>query len=162
VPGSRVRVTGICAEEEYAPRRVRKVCPKNRGTVLAIGADALVLQSEETGDSVVMLLGSVSRLDLHSGRRSAELKGLFIGTGIGAVVGMVGGMLCDDRSLVMSQCNPLETNARGAVVGAAFGSLIGLFATADRWERIPLDQLRVQPLVTTGGRLGLMGSIRLW
>jgi hypothetical protein len=158
--GSRVVVTGICAEEEYAPRRVRKVCPKDKGIILAIGPDTLVLQSEETGDSVVMRFGSISRLDLHSGRKSAVLKGLITGTGVGAVVGAVAGLGCQTGgSFAMNECNALETTARGAAVGAACGILVGLIITTDRWEEVPLDQLRVSLAPQRDGRFGLGLSV---
>ena len=47
----------------------------------------------------------------------------------------------------------------GLVVGTAIGGLIGAFIRSDRWEEVPLDQLRVQPVATVDGRFGLAVSL---
>jgi len=50
--------------------------------------------------------------------------------------------------------------AEGAILGTLLGLAIGAMARTDRWEEVPLDQLRVQPVATADGRFGLGVSMR--
>ena len=43
--------------------------------------------------------------------------------------------------------------------GAGIGGLIGAFVKTDRWEAVPLDQLRVSVVPQRGGRFALGLSI---
>ena len=140
-PGTRVRITAPDLGIE-----------KQQATFQALRGDTLAV----TADSAMALsLSSVTRLDVYQGRKSwgwwkGGLIGFFGGAGLGALVGAS----VDCQESALDSPEELCTGA-GAVVGAGVGLLVGAVAGAliktDRWEEVPMDQLRLSLVPHDGG-----------
>ncbi len=136
--GDKVRVSHDCATR----------CQEDRGTVDAIDADSIVLRAEQDQSRVAILLPSIARLGVVRGQKSHWVTGAVIG---GVVLGAA------TAGAVVAVCDPwggrptcdvttgqmVAGIAAGAVVGAAIGAGLGSLSKSDRWEDVPLDQLRV-------------------
>ena len=141
-PGDRVRVT--------TPDRGRY-----DGTVHAIPGDFL------TVDTLTVPRASITRLEVHRGRKGHAL----LGAGIGAValgaVGVAAGIeFCES----FGSCSTRDEAAAlgggaGVLVGGLMGLGIGALIKSDRWEEVPLDQLRVNFAPQRGGRFAFGLSV---
>jgi hypothetical protein len=161
--------TSVIAQEQPPPlepgQRVRVSAPAAFGddwqvaTIEALRGDTLVL----TIDSLMSLLplGVVTRLEASRGRRSNTVAGAVSGGVLlgGVVLGF--GLAFDppigDRPTTGEVA---KGTAIGAVIGAGLGALIGSGIKKDRWEEVPLDQLRVSVVPQRDGRFGLGLSVR--
>jgi hypothetical protein len=115
------------------------------GSLVAVDDDTLKL------DHRAIPLADLERLEVSRGHKynwSKVGKGTLYGTLGGAAAGTVLGFAagCDDESgLNRGGCAAL-TGAFGAAVGAVGGLLVGTVAalvTTERWEEVPLEQLRM-------------------
>ena len=148
-PGARVRVT---APDVHVRRY--------DGTIVGLPTDTIVV------DTLRVALASVTRLDMHWGKKSNWDKGLLYGgLGVGAAglglgilwwaeCGDSGGAVCPAEGWHALALAPIGFVA-GGIVGAGVGALI----RTDRWEEVPLDRLRVSIVPQRGGRLGFGVSI---
>lgn len=124
------------------------------GTFRTVRADTLVL------DSLRVPRASVTRLEVSRGRKSNEGPGAVVGVVVGGLLGVVGGATgCagDGFTMATGQC-ALSVLGGGVVVGLVglvFGQEIGRSIKTDRWEQVPLDQLRVSFLPQVGGSFGV-------
>jgi hypothetical protein len=144
-------LTAAVAQEQPLPIepgvRVRVTAPdlgieKQQATFQALSGDTLAV----TADSAMALsISSVTRLDVYRGQKSNLLLGMGIGfvagAGLGALVGA--GMDCEDVGFSDESACVALGGAAGAVVGLLVGTTAGLLIKSDRWEEVPLDQLRV-------------------
>ena len=137
--------------------RVRVTAPDidlNRydGTIRVIGRNAL------TVDTLPIALESVTRLDIHRGRKSKSGTGALIGAGIGLVYFAYIASVCS-RGFV---CTGDVLVAAFTIVvggGAGIGALVGWLIKTDRWEEVPLNQLRVSVVPQRDGRFALGFSV---
>lgn len=156
--GSRVRVSGSGGGSVVD------------GIVTAVRGDTLELTTVRGQVPLVLPLDHVERLELGVGRKGHG--------GTGAAVGLVaGGALgwalassayrpCEPSgwfSCFLSPESRGQAGAYGAVGGAASGAVVGLLIgavlTTERWERVPLDAVRLDLAPLPAGRLGLGVSI---
>ena len=123
-------------------------------TLEALRGDTLLFPGQPTRSSnpivpVKCPWASVTRLEVSAGRARRTGRGALIGCGAGAVAGLITGWLW---------CHGLEGSALdcgdpangiviggipGGAVGAGIGAIIGALIKTDRWEEVPLHQLRV-------------------
>ena len=159
---------GVIAQDTLTVKvgsRVRVTAPeldldKYDGTVAVVRSDTL------TVGTVQVPLASVTRLDVHKGRKGNVGKGAIIGTLVGVPTGLALGVFyqqaCSNTSDIGETCLALipigavAVGLAGALVGGTIGSLI----KTDRWEEVPLDQLRVSFGPQRDGRLGVGASVR--
>lgn len=136
-PGAKVRVS--------APPVVEK---RVVGFVVLLDRDTLVLNVEGRAEPLTVPLASVSVLEVHRGRKSRVGRGALIGLAVGAGGGAIIGALATSDSCLF---DPDPCPAAGAGAGALFfvlpgtviGAIIGALTRTDRWETVPLDQIRV-------------------
>jgi len=118
------------------------------------------MQLQSTAGIIDIPLASMTALDVHAGRKSRVLRGLIIGAAVGAPLSGLALMQADEEG---SDPGPGEYFLFGAVVGgAAFGAIgavIGALVKTDRWEQIPLDQLRVSLTPQRDGQFGIGLSV---
>jgi hypothetical protein len=140
-PGDRVRVT--------TPDRGRY-----DGIVQAIPGDFL------TVDTLTVPGASITRLEVHRGRKGHALLGAAIGSvalgaaGVAAAIGFCGGGFgCSDEGEAVA-----GAGGAGVVAGALLGALTGSFIKTDRWEDVPLDRLRAGVVPERDG-FGIMASM---
>ena len=149
-PGVRVRVT---ASECELRGQV--------ATLQALRADTLVLESTECS------LASVTHLDVSRGQRSHAL----LGAGIGFAAGTLGTVIyCSGNRNEFSDEGKCEVLGRDftllatGLVGAAggiVGVIMGYVIKTDRWEEVPLDQLRVSLAPRRDGGFAIGFSVRI-
>jgi hypothetical protein len=148
-PGQRVRVTAPYLGINKQVARFDAL----DGGVLAVTADS----------TMRCPLLDVTRLDVYRGRQGHPWLGAGIGSAVGAVTGVVIGVqlcnndwLCPDRYMGWAVLAGLGIGgATGALLGAGIGTLI----KTDRWQEVPLEQLRVNVLPLRDGRLALGLSV---
>ena len=156
-PGDRVRVTHECRttvrQDPLGKTHTR--CRKDKGTLAAATADSIVLGVDERGTQLTLPVASVTRLEVSRGRKSR----VALGAGIGALTGaatlaVIGANLnvCDGG--YEGACAGVGAGV-GAVGGALVGLVIGAVTKTDRWEEVPLDQLRVSLAPQRDGQFAL-------
>ncbi len=181
-PGARVRVTRLpfCASNTRCVQWRRQ----SVGTFLAWEAGSLVVQSN--GNSLTLPLDSVTKLEVSQGKKSFTLEGAVLGL-LGGVVAGVAAEIAAGYEKGKKTCSvfigdiiaptgrPSEISCReepenwgsaswrgatiGAVLGAIAGGLIG-GSMSDRWQEIPLEQVRVRVTKRRDGRFALGASVR--
>ena len=151
-PGDRVQVT--------APDLTRY-----DGTLQALTRDTL------TVDTLRIAVASVTRLDVHRGRHAGIVRGVMIGAGVGAFIGFfVGAAQAQDPP---PQCGigqvfcpgpnwekALIYGLVGIPLGAGAGALLGRIFASNRWEKVPLDGLRLSFAPQRDGRFAFGLSVR--
>ena len=131
-PGARVRVTAPDLGIE-----------KQQATFQALRGDTLVVMADST---MYYALGSITRFDVYRGRKSHWKTGLAIGAVLGAIVGGAAGYAYEaiNDEYTPEYAAPVAFGAlAGAAVVGALGAGVGAIMRTDRWEEVPLDQLRV-------------------
>ena len=137
---------------------------KQAGRLTAVRADTLIM------DTLRVAVASVTKFEVHRGRKSNARKGALIGGGVRGAGGLglsilwvaggcewagsYGGCETGEAAAAIA-----GTTAITFGVGAGLGALIGAFIKSDRWEEVPLDRLRVSVVPQRGGRFGLGVSI---
>jgi hypothetical protein len=141
------------------------------GTLLALRPDTMVVGNSK---NLVLEISSLTKLEVSRGNESKA--------GTGGIIGFVGGAVAGAVICLASECsitvgsgdgdsrsdpldeNPLVSVGLAAVVGGAVGYgvgvLIGSTIKVDRWEEIPLDQLRVTIAPCPGGGLSVGLRVR--
>jgi hypothetical protein len=123
--GTRVRVTA----PNFIPAPVT-------GTITAYTREGITLTDELTGDTIVLPLRSVLRLDEFAGSSAASTAwyrgrmGAFIGAGLGLIVGPVSAKLTDKG---MGE-SALLGGAIGMGTGFVVGALWGAATPRERWK----------------------------
>ena len=140
-PGDRVRVTTPDIE-------------RYDGTVQAIRGDFL------TVDTLTVPRASITRLEVHRGRKGQAHLGAAIGAvALGAAGVAVGIAFCEGFECPKGEGAAVGGGA-GVLVGGLLGLGIGALTKSDRWEEVPLDQLRVSFAPHRDGRLAFGFSWR--
>lgn len=140
--GSRVRVTS-----DSLTLRVE-------GEVVDLDGQHLVVNPTSPeglrGAPLTLTWGQVSRIEVSRGQRSTALKGALIGAGIGAGVGGLTFLGCGNEDRIAGfTCGGAALATVGMVgLGAVVGALISSGGKKDRWEEVPLESIRVQPLIS--------------
>ena len=162
-PGARVRVAGHFCQPSYS--NCVEGRPEHRvGTFVAWKADTLVVQSN--GDTLSVPVNLVTRLDVSRGRKTNTAKGAGIGFLLGGLVGAVIVYASYEEcvpqglfSCIGPNYGPGAYALVGGVIGGfgglVAGALIGSATNTDRWEEVPLDQLRVSFGPQPDGRMAL-------
>lgn len=139
------------------------------GTLLALRPDTIVVGNSKT---LELAISSLTKLEVSRGKESKARTGGMIGFVGGAVAGAV---IC-----IASECsftvgsgdggsdplydNPLVSTGLAAILGGAVGYgvgvLIGSTIKVERWEEIPLDQLRLMTAPSPGGGLSVGLRVR--
>ena len=119
------------------------------GVVMQADARSLTVSLGRGKPPVQIPLASVKKLEVARGRRTAAKEGAISGGLVGVVLGAlaihtVSHALCESAT----DCNA-SPQAYGmgigtfAAGGAGLGALVGLAIKTDRWERVPVDSLRM-------------------
>jgi hypothetical protein len=136
-------------------------------------ADGSLMLQADAG-SLTVPRDSLTRLEVSRGFKRRWVNGAVVGGIIGLAAGTSAAVIegwpfetvqdCADR-LPDEQlaCNLAFVGWRvalGAAVGAALGAVAGSAFKTERWQEVPLDRLRVQPVVMADGRFGVAASLR--
>jgi len=148
-PGTRIRLTIPCASPSPSMAPAGPGTCRIEGSLARMSGDTVALTT--AGSPSRHALNAVRRLEVSRGRRSYWLvgagAGLLVGGGVTYAVLHTGGStaLCDrsanQDAIGSGEC--LALTAGGALVGAGLGALVGSLIRTERWERVPLDRLRV-------------------
>jgi len=166
-PGARVRVTGHFCQPLYSC--VGGSPQQYVGTLVTWEADTLVVQSNR--DTLAVPVDFVTRLDVSRGRKTNTANGAGIGFLLGGLVGAVIVYASYEEcvpqglfSCIGPNYGPGTYALAGGVIGGfgglMAGALIGSAIKTDRWQEVPLDQLRVSFGPQRDGRFGFGASVR--
>ncbi len=112
-----------------------------------------------TVDTLDVPLTSVTELEVYRGKKGHTtelvLLGFLAGAGIGAAVAASD---CAGGSQYASVC-PAAGAAMGGLAGLFVGGITAEFIKSDRWEKVPLDQLRVSFVPQRDGRFAFGLSV---
>ena len=139
-PGTRLRVY-----------ETSTAVPAVEGTASALENGRLILDVGSKKQPLEIDLARMSRVEIRT-RKSSRGKGAAIGAAAGAlgflaIVGATGGCSSEDPIAQayseLSGISDAECYGSALLVGGAAGALIGLAVShGDRWEALPVDQLR--------------------
>lgn len=148
-PGDRVRVS---AGGVFPGRLV--------GTVMSLTPDTFVLEIEGRSQPLALPLASLETLQVSRGRKSHWPEGAVIGAlagaGIGTIVSYRFGFGCVAK--IANRCVATGGWILGGLLGLLIGADIGASIKSDRWETVPLDQVRVGPTLDDDGGLAVWVS----
>lgn len=132
--GARVRVA-------VAPSRARRIA-----TVVSATRDTLALRID--GTTRLVPVDSITRLEVSRGTHRNTLKGLLIGTGVGAATGVTIGLASgkDKEGFIRFSGGEKATMAGLALgaVGGVIGTVAGYATVHDDWVSVPTDRLRAR------------------
>jgi hypothetical protein len=132
----------------------------HEGIVLALKPDTLLLDVRVATAPLALPLASVKSLKVKRGRKSRAR----LGAGIGGLIGMGAGAQMGEAFCGSSEDEEcIGARLSGGLIGivalGAIGAAVGSSIKVDRWEEVPLDQLRVGLVRQRNGRLGLAVSL---
>jgi hypothetical protein len=168
-PGARVRVKLECTESYTPPPTImlRTICPTHTGTVTALAADSIILETGAVRTRTAVPIASVTRLEVSQWRKSfgfgkGMLYGLLIGGGGGALVGALYGtqedIECGLGDHLDGPCPELKALfgvVLAGVPGTVIGGVVGALVKTEGWEEVPLDRLRVRFAPQRDGRFAV-------
>jgi hypothetical protein len=138
-PGARVRITASILGIE-----------KEAATFESLRGDTLVVTADST---MYCPHAAITKLERYQGRKSHWLTGMGIGAAVGAGAGLAIGAAVDCYDFIdmdEATCRGFGA-AFGAGAGLLLGTGIGFAVRTDRWEEVPLDQLRPTVVAQRGG-----------
>jgi hypothetical protein len=167
--------SGYIADTSVAPGdTVRVTAPSldmddSIGTVAALETDTLTVQVEERADALYVPLADVTKLEVRRGQKSRTGGGALIGAGVGAAAGVITALAaCGDSNCEWDGDTTDVTGyvavvfgAGGALLGAGIGALIGSASKTDRWETVPLEEIRVGPSSVDADGVEVSVTLRL-
>ena len=160
-------ITAQQAPPIEAGARVRVTAPdlglkKSVGTCLELSDGSMRFAPPPGVDPQTIPFASMTRLDVHRGRHGHPWLGAGIGFLAGAATGAVfGSALCKETDCTEEDKGDVVV-ASAAIFGAGgalLGALFGAAFQTDRWEEVPLDQLRVSFVPQRDGRFALGLSV---
>ena len=135
------------------------------GTFDQVNRDTLLLSIDGRAEPISVPISSVSKLEVSAGTKSNFAKGLGIGFLIGATTGALIGAASgdDDPSAFMAFTAEEKAVGAGLVLGLAgglLGGIIGAVNPSERWEAVPVDELRIEPSPHVADAVALVASIK--
>ncbi len=145
--GQRVRVSYCEALAVYSGNR-RTDCQTTEGTVVVMTNDSIVLAAGAQGAHRAIRRDLMTQLDVPQGRSSHPWRGAVVGAvTLGSLTYASVVAICDPRGsppvCSITDAGLVGVSLAGAAVGGGLGAIVGLAFKTDRWEEVPLDQLRV-------------------
>ncbi|MBA2683318.1 MAG: hypothetical protein H0U66_02335 [Gemmatimonadaceae bacterium] len=121
----------------------RFVPSKRIGSIYAVRNDSLGLRTDGSGDTVMLAMSDISRLEVSRGRHASFSHGLLYGALVGGGIGVVGGAAIGAGSHCSGQCfgagpgaGALILGVTGVVVGGVLGGVIGALHKSERFKRV--------------------------
>ena len=166
-PGSAVLAQGLPQVGERV-RVTSGVYHQLVSTVQAITAESLVVRA--SGAEIYLAMAQVSLLETRTQKSYGDV-GKTVGAGVGAFVGWAVATAvvegdCVTTEILSGECIwedlwvPLIGILTGALLLGATGELIGNSVKTDRWQAVPLDNVRVSLVPQRDGRFTLGMSVR--
>ena len=130
----------------------------------------MVVHVDHAGRVTRIPLSSVKRLEVVTGRKSkagtGALLGLVVGAVTGAYLGNYWGSVDCSGTVGFTICVEKGEAAALAALGfglggAGLGAIIGSFVKVDRWDEIPIENLRAGPSLIAPDGVGVSASLRL-
>ena len=159
--GERVRISKRPKSERYGDPII--------GSVTDQRMDTLVVLVEGAGRVIRIPLSSVKRLEVVTGRKSKAGAGALVGLVTGAITGALlgnywGSVSCSGTygfTICLEKGEAAALSALGfGLAGAGLGALVGSFIKVDRWETIPVDELRIEASPVAPDGVSLSASLR--
>ncbi len=142
-PGARVRVS-LRATTTYLTR------DRIVGSLVSLRRDTVVVSEHAGRADLALPIESIRLFEVSRGRTSGAKKGALIGLVSGAAGGIAAGLIvCAGGNCNNSGTGDLTRlvstvlGVGGGLAGAGIGSLVGGRIHSDRWERVPIKDLRV-------------------
>ena len=147
-PGDLVRITVGLPPHEPIVRT---------GVFVGVADESFVL------DIARVPLDSIARIEVNVGSHNHVGAGLgigfLVGAGVGALVLGTGDTCVDTQTGLTPEICALFGAGIGGLAGLFVGGITGAFIKSDRWEEVPLDQLRVSFVPLRDGRFAFGLSV---
>ena len=153
--GARVRVSLRPAQPGEATYFLRQ---RIIGSLVNLERDKVIISEKQGSPGLSIPIESVMSFEVSRGRKSGAGKGAVIGLlsgaagGVGAALVVCGGGDCVESSTDYTVFVAGVLGLGGALFGTGVGALVGGRIHSDRWEGVPLEDLRVG-LGSSGGRV---------
>jgi hypothetical protein len=142
-PGTRVRVSLRATTTHLTRDRII-------GSLVSVQSDTLVVSEHAGRADLVLPTEAIASLEVSRGRKSAAGKGAVIGLVSGAAGGVATGLIaCGGGNCAESGLGDVTAllsaalGLGGGLTGAGIGALVGGRIHSDRWEKVPVRDLRV-------------------
>jgi hypothetical protein len=103
-------------------------------------ADTLVLDAADRVETLEVPLTLVKKVEVSRGRKSNIGKGAIVGGLAGVLIGAAGAAFWGDAGISGSDAGAVIVAF--AAAGTGIGALIGASGKTDRWEEVPLREIR--------------------
>ncbi len=123
------------------------------GTIFDFSSDTLVVWGGADGSSDTWLVSAdeIERLEVSRGMKSNWKTGSWVGTLGGGAIGLLAGAAaCEDSLFSKEGCVAMSATA-GMLVGIPIGTVVGALIKTERWEKVPMDIVRVSVVPRGGG-----------
>jgi len=135
-------------------------------TLVDVTADSITLTPEGRSLTLDCALADVTSLQVQRGRKRATLRGLGIGALAGAAIGVAAGFADGDDppDAFIAMTAGEKAVAAGLALGGlggVVGALIGTAVKVDRWDKIPLTDVRVGLSESGAAAFAVSASLRL-
>ena len=143
--GSRIRIHfDTTVTQKLMPNtyhRIKKT-QKLSGMLTSVANDSITITDCRLENGVYQRpISDLKKLEISSGRKDAALKGLLIGAGSGALLGMIVGYMPGESpfrgDVIINKSHfSLESTLTGAVGGAFLGAFFGSLIKEDHWREV--------------------------
>ena len=131
-PGMRIRVTARVPESQ---RWIGEFIANDRDTIT-------LRQTETNGGLVTVPTLHVERFEISNGRHGNALLGAGIGFAMGAVFGAAIGYATSEEAYFDAGTNTAVGAVSFGVIGGVIGLVTGALTHSERWQALPLEDLR--------------------
>ena len=114
--------------------------------------------ADGSSDSWLVGRDEIDKLEVSRGMKSNWKTGMWIGTlGGGAIGALVGAAGCEEGFIGRDDCIA-ALGLAGMLIGMPLGTITGALIKTERWEKVPMEAVRVS-VVSRGGGVAVRVSI---
>ena len=122
-----------------------------KGMLVALYEDSLILEGNDFSGRLSLPLDNMEKLEISVGKRGHKT---WLGGGIGFLVGALTALVFGTTKGGDDPATALITMGIGGGAGFVLGFTIGLGITAEKWEEIPIDRIKIDHSLLLDDRVG--------
>jgi hypothetical protein len=111
---------------------------------------------------VAVPFADLTELEVRRGKKSRLGTGALIGGGVGAALGIALAASCSGHEVLCEGGTEYAIYVpAAAALGAGLGALVGSLIKVDRWEAVPVEELRIGPSSADSHGMEVLVALRL-